>query len=263
MRLTLPGLVGCLLGLSTFGRSGATICPTREVWKRDGGHTCIIDLREHQVTQALGGSKHAYYTTPSSECEKLYKIMDQSEQLWESGDRNQSVALFYQVYSPQASQDEIQLVQAHLDGSRGNTKSKRDNVINELVFGSIVNSDKPAFSSDEVIYPDQFGLLPWRLSPRHQAGINVVRDLAFSFVTNHFGPYVNGCCPRSDCLNGACLSWAVDIPNWYSPLGADYINDLLSRYPGSSMISAHSWDTWGKRGTVCVSNRPDGCTNHG
>ena len=51
----------------------------------------MIDLRDHAVTRALGGSEFAYYSTPSSECERLYKILDEAEQMWTNGDHNRSI----------------------------------------------------------------------------------------------------------------------------------------------------------------------------
>ena len=220
----------------------------------------MIDLRDHPVTQALGGSEFAYFTTPSTECQKLYETIDASSQLWLNGERNQSVALFYQVYSPQASQEEIELVQAYLDPSLSVKIAERDSGISALVFGSILE-DVPASSNGTASLEKRS--LPWVLSKAHKIGRRFVLDLAHAYAVGYFGTYVNGCCPRSDCYNGACMSWAVDIPKFYSANGAGYVNDLVSKYPQAAELSAHAWDRWGSRGTVCVSNRPDGCTNHG
>ena len=140
--------------------------------------------------------------------------------------------------------------------------AKRDSEINALVFGSILDSELVASSETSTLARRN---LPWVLSKAHRITRRFAEDLAHAYAVSYFGYWVNGCCPRSDCYNGACLSWAKDIPKWNSPIGNAYIQDLLSKYPGSSTsaISAHSWDQWGNRGTICVSNRPDGCTNHG
>lgn len=84
----------------------------------------MIDVRDHQVTKALVGSKVAYEVSPTSKCEKLCKLIDKSTKPWEAGNHNEAVAVFYQVYSPQADPKEVKLVQKWLNPNLSNQFGK-------------------------------------------------------------------------------------------------------------------------------------------
>ena len=149
MYLAHLGLVGCMLGLPAFVSSRQALSHPEAVPEGGGSGACVIDLREHPVTRALGGSESAQYATAASECKRLNALIDHSEQLWGEGNRKESVRLFYEVYAPSAPSDEIERVQAHLDQARHSKVAANNSEIHNLVLGSILDHDEP-LSADGV-----------------------------------------------------------------------------------------------------------------
>ena len=261
MRLAHIGLVGCMLGLPAFVCSRQALSHPEAVPEGGGSGACVIDLRAHPVTRALGGSESARYSTAASECKRLNALIDHSEQLWREGNRKESVRLFYEVYAPSAPSDEIERVQAHLDQGQHNEVAANNNEIHDLVFGSILDHDEP-LSADGVFGGERVGQPSWELFSRHGPGADYVGDLSKALEGETLGPYPRGCrvrhlCHGSRCLNGVCLSWTLADSDADTPQRAEDINDVRN-----AAASAHSTDAGDGRGSVCVSDRPDRCSRH-